>query len=158
MLALLPCLLYVACPVSIKLFQATTGRCALHPLQICFGGLGFVMMRHTYSTVLSNMAPLTTDNNISCNEAKLAADTTKQWPCYPRSLHTPTHNTWQAAEQSVTSTAVTADDECCAGTLKYFGSNSTMTSRNCFCVPSVYERFTAGLVDVAVAEYFGVCT
>jgi hypothetical protein len=53
---------------------------------------------------------------------------------------------------------VLADDECCAGTLKYFGSNSTMTSRNCFCVPSVYERFTAGLVDVAVAEYFGVCT
>lgn len=53
---------------------------------------------------------------------------------------------------------VLADDECCAGTLKYFGSNSTMSSRNCFCVPSVYERFTAGLVDVAVGEYFGVCT
>jgi len=51
-----------------------------------------------------------------------------------------------------------ADDECCAGTLKYFGSNSSLPSRNCFCVPSVYERFTAGTVVVDVDEYFGVCT
>ena len=46
----------------------------------------------THSNVLSNIAPLAADRNISCNVANLAADTTKQWPYYPRSSYIPTHN------------------------------------------------------------------
>lgn len=50
------------------------------------------------------------------------------------------------------------DDECCAGTLKYFGSNSTMGSANCFCDPDVYSRFNNLEFPINIGSYFGVCT
>ncbi|KAL0043416.1 hypothetical protein WJX79_004171 [Trebouxia sp. C0005] len=93
--------------------------------------------------------PLPTNPATACGPAVTIA-WSQQYPSCPRAIlgNSVIYNTPE----------IDPDDECCAGTLKFFGSNSTMSSRNCFCVPSVYERFTAGLVDVAVGEYFGVCT
>ena len=50
-----------------------------------------------------------------------------------------------------------ADVQCCAGTQKYFGSESTLPSRNCFCDPDVYARFMSGTTMVDVATAFGIC-
>lgn len=50
-----------------------------------------------------------------------------------------------------------ADEQCCAGTQKYFGSESTLPSRNCFCDPDVYARFMSGTASVDVVTAFGIC-
>ncbi len=49
------------------------------------------------AALMANVAPLIANRNISCNVANLAANTTKQWPYYPRSLYSQTPNTQQAA-------------------------------------------------------------
>ena len=50
-----------------------------------------------------------------------------------------------------------ADEECCMGSQRYFGSESMLPSRNCFCVPDVYDRFASGTTAVDVAMLFGIC-
>ncbi|KAL3134757.1 hypothetical protein ABBQ32_007750 [Trebouxia sp. C0010 RCD-2024] len=49
------------------------------------------------------------------------------------------------------------DQGCCMGSQKYFGSESTLPSRNCFCDPDVYARFMLGATAVDVVTAFGIC-
>ena len=51
-----------------------------------------------------------------------------------------------------------ADDECCAGSVRYFGSDSTLGHANCFCDPSVWGRFDNAEFPIDIGMYFGVCT
>ena len=50
-----------------------------------------------------------------------------------------------------------ADEGCCRGSQKYFGSESTLPSRNCFCDPDVHARFMLGATPVDVVTAFGIC-
>ena len=51
-----------------------------------------------------------------------------------------------------------ADDECCEGTVRYFGSNSVMGHANCFCDPDVYARFVNAEYPIDIGMYLGQCT
>jgi hypothetical protein len=36
-----------------------------------------------------------------------------------------------------------ADEDCCRGLAAFWGPNSTLPSRNCFCAKAVWEEFKA---------------
>lgn len=80
-------------------------------------------------------------------------DVTRQWSKdYPQCMQSILGNSI-----IFNSPTVDPDEQCCAGTQKYFGSESTLPSRNCFCDPDVYARFMSGTASVDVVTAFGIC-
>ena len=55
--------------------------------------------------------------------------------------------------------AVGADEACCARAATFFGSSSTLASRNCYCDPDVLERLMAAeeLADLSSTDFFDSC-
>lgn len=92
--------------------------------------------------------PLPADPSVDCS-----TDVTRQWSReYPQCMQAILGNT-----VIYNTPLVDPDEECCMGSQRYFGSESTLPSRNCFCVPDVYDRFQSGSTVVDLATYFGIC-
>ncbi len=52
-----------------------------------------------------------------------------------------------------------SDETCCTRAAQFFGSSSTLSSRNCYCDPDVLERLMAAeeLADLSSTDFFDSC-